>query len=150
MSRKMIHTILTPVSVLCFAVITFGFDVVSRIDYRNLSASDAIAEAWNEPAANLFGIVLLALPVIGAQLLAVEFARVTSFAGGAVLLILSLGLLAWPYFGGYSGYQEALAMNKWTDAALSIGLLPLKGGALLLIPLLVSVVMSRRWKSTSC
>lgn len=146
MSRRSANALLAPISILSFLLITIGCDVFARIEYQHLSVADAVDATIRQPAANLFGLFLLSLPIVGAHLLTIEVGRAANRAVGAVVFAITIGLLAWIYFAGYSSYQQSMAERRWTDATLSLGLLPVKGGVVLFLPLLVAVMAAKQRK----
>lgn len=101
-----------------------------------------------KPVANAFGLVLLSIPFVAAQVLATEFARLTTLAKGIVfhaVVLLALGLL---YFWGYTNYQEALEKRHWTQAQISMLMLVPLGFLVLLVPgILTRAIMKKRQKT---
>ncbi len=148
LSRFRLNALFVPVTLLCFIVLTLGCDLLSRIEVLGLSAADAWAAIMREPAVNPLGLFLLALPMIGSHLLAVEVGRTANLAAGVLVFVVTAVLLAWIYYNGYVSYQEALGSRRWTEATLSLGLLPLKGSVALVLPLFVAVVAARKRRAT--
>jgi hypothetical protein len=107
----------------------------------------ALSSVFHDPAAGIIGTILLALPVFGAELLSVELARVTGLLSAGIVLIAVLCVLIFLYYSGYLHYQTAMDARKWTEASLSLGLLPLKGAAILIVPLLLTVIATKMAKS---
>lgn len=147
MSRISANVLLAPISLLIFLLITLGCDVLSRIEYQHLSITDAIDAAVKQPTANLIGLFLLSLPIVGAHLLTIEVSRAAGRAVGALVFVITIALLACIYCAGYASYQQSMAEKRWTDATLSLGLLPVKGGVVLIFPLVVAVIAAKKRKS---
>lgn len=147
-SRLRLNALFVPVTLLCFIVLTFGCDLLSRVEVLGLPADDAWTAIMREPAVNPLGMFLLALPMIGSHLLAIEVGRTANLAAGVLVFVVTAVVLAWIYYNGYVSYQEAIGARRWTEATLSLGLLPIKGGVALVLPLVVAVVAARKRRAT--
>lgn len=111
-----------------------------------ISLTRAVDAVFHDPVTGFLGFALLALPVLGAELLAVEFAHAVGISKAQIMLLLILAALGLLYHSGYLDYQTALAARKWTAASLSLGLIPVKGAAILVIPLVLVIGAKKRAK----
>lgn len=144
MSRRRLHLWLLPLSVAGFLVMTIGSDVFARIYVNGTSIETAFGLVASDPATNILGFALLMLPVIGAHFLSVEFARIVGIYWGYLLLTFVLVALALLYGFSYIESLQAMRSEKWTAASLSLGLLPVKGALILIVPAAVMLVVQKR------
>jgi ABC-type phosphate/phosphonate transport system substrate-binding protein len=143
--RTKLHAVLAPIAVICLIIATNGSDIAARMTVANESLAAAAAQSfasWLNPLAAL----IIAVPFIAAELLAVEVARYSNLRVAAVLfglVTVALGLL---YFAGYTSSHEAMLQHKWTEASLAVGLLPVQSLPILIVALVAGEVIRRRYK----
>lgn len=125
-----------PLAVMVFLVATTGADLVARTSIAAEPFSAALREHLYWAGVQFAGTTLLLAPFV---VVAIVCARVEKQArrrsaalifGGAMLALLYF------YFQGHQGAQHALVEEKWTAAALSIGLLPFFVG----VPVVLAVI----------
>lgn len=131
-SRKRAHLGFLPFSILGYLVVILGFNALAHISVANKAPSTAVVDVLRHAIESPFASVLLFLPFLGTQVLAVEVA-VRSGAKRAVPFFLGVAIaIGWLFYYGYSGAQHALLEQKWTAAALATGM-PLILSVLVLI-----------------
>jgi len=109
-----------------------------------ISLTAAVDAVFRDPATGFLGFALLALPILGAELLAVELAHAVGMWKAQIMLLAIIAALGLLYRSGYLDYQTGLAAKKWTAASLSLGLIPVKGAAILVIPLVLVIGAKKR------
>lgn len=133
----------TAFSLVCFAAATFCADVGARVLVAGQTLGQAGAEhvqfAIEAPDATMLLLApFLILPLISAVLERYADRRSASIHFAVVALAL-VGL----YAAGHFEAQEALLAEKWTAAALAIGLLPFLAFPILLLAVVAGFVIAR-------
>jgi len=133
-------TCMKPVAYLLLASVvsvaaTTGSDVVARMEVAGETFGYATRDHLSIALNSWVGAIFLLAPflIVGWTAAAIEKRARTRIA----ILVFAVGMvpLTYFYFHGYQAAQHALADEKWTAAALSIGLLPFFVG----IPVLLLV-----------
>lgn len=107
-----------------FLVAVTGSDLFARMSIGHLSPGQAVLEHLEWLGATLIGVVLLLAPFPAVALIGAitnERARTRSAAS---IFAASLLALLYFYFGAFQSAEQAMLDERWTAAALSIGLLP--------------------------
>jgi hypothetical protein len=97
-----------------------GLNIWARVAVAGTDVATAASRSIEHPG----GILILALPFVGAGVLASEVAFRTGTAKATAFLVLLSGALLWLYYRGHVNAEHALAQQKWTAASLEVGLLP--------------------------
>jgi hypothetical protein len=143
--RSTLHAVFAPIAVACLLLATNGSDIAARVTVAEESFGVAVAQSfasWLNPLAAL----IIALPFVAAELLAVEVARYSSVRVAAVLFGLVVAALGLLYFAGYTSSHQAMLQHKWTAASLSVGLLPVQSLPILIVAVIASEIIRRRYK----
>jgi hypothetical protein len=111
-------------------------DIASRIIVARRSFADAVGEHLEMALRPPFATLMLAAPFAALAWLGYRLGCRNAVKRGIALLFLPSVILAYFYFWGLYGSQEALLQRKWTAATLSVGLLPFFVG----IPTVASAV----------
>ena len=111
-------------AVVVFLAATTGADLIARISIAGEPLTVALREHLYYAGMQFVGTIFLLAPFV-----AVAFACSRAHKqvrGSSVPLIFAVAMFAllYFYFKGYQGAQQALLEEKWTAAALSVGLLP--------------------------
>ncbi len=123
-------------TLMSFLVATNGFDVLARMSVGNEPFSKAASESLYFAAVQPIGTVLLLGPFVAVAWLSVYVEAKSNSVSAWLLFVASVGALGWLYFQGYQSAQHAMLQQKWTAAALSVGMLPFMS-----IPVLLAVVV---------
>lgn len=94
---------------------------------------EAVREHLDWASLTMIGIIVLFFPFGIAALVCGAVNKRANTRSAAALFVFAMAALAYFYFGGFQASQHAMLDQKWTAAALSIGLLPFFVG----LPLLV-------------
>jgi hypothetical protein len=117
-----------------------GLNIWAKVAVAGADVGTAASRATEHP----IGIAILALPFVGAGVLASEVAVRTSTGKAITFLALLSGVLLWLYYRGHINAEHALAQQKWTAASLEIGLLPFMSVPVLIVAALLAGGLS--WK----
>lgn len=132
-ARGRLHRYYFLPAVLALAVSTAGYAVLSRMIVAGEAPMRALLDwihlAMSQPLATL----LLALPFVGAELIAVEVERVANRRTAQVVFFLSLAAVSGIYLAGYWAAQHAAVLRDWRAASLALGLMPFKSLPVLLV-----------------
>jgi hypothetical protein len=125
---------------LALLVGTMGADVAARTGVAGDTVEEALAEhlRWWSVGSTLYLFApFFAVGLISALVDKWVSARsaVLMFAGGTLPLL-------YFYFVGYQDAQQALLDEKWTAAALAVGLLPVIAGVPVLLLLLIAAALA--------
>jgi hypothetical protein len=107
----------------CFVGATIGSDVVARVNVVGDSMGRAVSQSIYSALTQL-GTLWLLFPFAVVGFLSVFVARMANSAAALLLFGGSVTGLGWQYFWGYWHAQQAIQEQKWTAAALSVGMLP--------------------------
>lgn len=125
------------VTVAGFCIAVFGADAAARIASLDLSFNEAVFAVLTRPAGGWPPLFLSALPFAGAFEVAKNISEEKGNKWAVIFLIVIIAILWAVYFDGYLSYQDALRLQKSTDAGVGIGLLFLKGFAVVLVPMAI-------------
>jgi hypothetical protein len=112
-------------------------DIASRMVVARRSFNDAVGEHLRMAAIQPFGTLMLAIPFAALGWLSYRQGRRNAMKRGVALLFVPSVVLAYFYYSGFYGSQQALLEKHWTAAALSVGVLPFFVG----IPTVLSAVV---------
>ena len=144
MRRSQAHRVFVPIVLVASIAIIGGADILARMSYEKVGLGIAIKSVWEHPVADLFGMFMLTWPLIAAELLAVECARITDIRRGMGILFLNLLFMIMIYYAGFSSYQDLLHRERWTDASLSLMFTVLQSFVVLAVSLFAIVLLSRK------
>jgi hypothetical protein len=122
---------------LSFFVATNGFDVLARMSVSQEPFAKATSESFYYAAIQPVGTLLLLAPFIAIAWISIRVERKASAVSAWLLFVVSVSALGWFYFEGYQGAQQAMLQERWTAAALSVGMLPFTSAP---VPLLAALV----------
>ena len=105
----------------CIAAVT-GSDLIARMTITG----DTLSAAADEYLASLsvVGIAFLFAPFAGVALICGAANKRAKTRGAVTLFVLGMAALTYFYFRGFEASEQAMLDEKWTAAALSVGLLP--------------------------
>ena len=125
-----------PLALVVFLAATTGADIIARVSIAGETVAVALREHLYWAVGGFVGTIALLAPFLAVAVVCAHAEkRARSRSVGLIFAIAMLTLLTF-YFQGHQGAQRALLEQKWTAAALSIGLLPFFLG----IPLVLAVM----------
>lgn len=124
-------------ALIVFVVVITGSDLIARITMARLTLGEAAREHLEWLSMPVLGFLLLFAPFGGSALICGSANKRARTRSAATLFSLSMTVLGSYYFEGFQASQQAMLDQRWTAAALSIGLLPVFVG----LPLLVVVAV---------
>jgi hypothetical protein len=107
-----------------FVAVITSSDLIARITIAGLTLAEAAREHLQWLSLTVLGVILLFAPFGGIALICGTANKRARTRSAATLFFLSTAVLAYFYFQGFQASQEAMLAQRWTAAALSIGLLP--------------------------
>lgn len=113
-----------PVAVVVFLVATTGSDLIARTSIGGDSFTVALRDHLYWAAAQFAGTIFLLAPFVAVALVSARVEKQARSRSVVVTFALAMLTLLYFYFQGYQGAQQAFLEEKWTAAALSVGLLP--------------------------
>ena len=133
------------IAFIAFVAAVTGSDLVARMSIGQLSLGEAVIEHREWASLTLIGLLLLFAPFMGVALICAKAqrkAQTRSVAGifGAFLL----GLM-YCYFNAFQAAEQSMLDERWTAAALSIGLLPFFVGLPAILLALGAALMASRF-----
>ncbi len=128
-------------SLLCFLVATIGSEALANTLQTQAPLISAIHESIHTSLSQPIGSLLLAAPFFGVGVVAANLAKGVSPFQAKVFFVSSAAALTALYLSGYWAAQQALLAQKWTAAALSVGLLPFKSILILLLAAIAAGVL---------
>lgn len=130
---------------LAFLVATNGFDILARVSVGREPFSKAASESFYYAAIQPIGSLLLLAPFIALAWLSLRVEQKANAVSAWALFVISVSALGWFYFEGYQGAQHAMLQEKWTAAALSVGMLPFTSVPVLLLAALLGGLIVWKW-----
>jgi uncharacterized membrane protein (DUF485 family) len=127
-----------PLAVVVSLIATTGADLVSRMSIAGEPFAAALRDHLYLAGEQFVGTMLLLAPFV---IVAFVCAFVEKQARGrsvAVIFAIAMLTLLYFYFQGHQAAQHAFLEEKWTAAALAIGLLPFFIG----IPVILAVIVA--------
>ena len=118
-----------------FIAVVAGSDLFARITIAGEAIDNAVTEHLHWASLTIIGNIALFVPFGGTALICGATNKRAKTRSAAALFFIAMAVLAYFYFGGFQAAQHAFLDERWTAAALSIGLLPFFVG----LPLLVVV-----------
>jgi hypothetical protein len=132
-TRPKLHRYYFLPALLALVLSTAGWAVLARVAVAGESPLrallDTIHMAMSQPLASL----LLAMPFVAAEMIAVEIERVANRRTALVVFFASLVAIAAIYLAGYWAAQHAAARKDWAAASMALGLMPFKSLVVLTI-----------------
>ena len=128
-------------SMLFFLAATNGFEVLASVLQTQASITSALHKSIHSSLSQPVGSLLLAAPFFGIGVVAANLAKGVSPFQAKVFFASSVAGLGALYLAGYWAAQQALLAQKWTAAALSVGLLPFKSILVLLLAAIAAGVL---------
>lgn len=138
MAPLRLHLQYATASLLCFLVATNGFEVLASSLLTNVSILSAVRESVHYSISQLMGSLLLAAPFFVVGVVSANLAKGVGSFQARVFFVSSVAALSALYLSGYWAAQQALLAQKWTAAALFVGLLPFKSILILLLAAIVA------------
>jgi hypothetical protein len=127
-----------------FAMAVTGSDVVAKMDVSGMPLAEAFKQHVEWASLSILGVFFLFAPYAVAALVCAKVNEVARTRTAATLFVLSLSTLSYFYFGGFQAAEQAMVDERWTAAALSIGLLPFFIGVPLVLILFGAAFIARR------
>ena len=127
-------------AICAFLVATTGGDLSARTTIAGNTFGQAFTAHIQWASSTFIGVLLLFLPFAGVAYIAFNLQKLGKIFDVFAIFLLSVTILVYFYFRGFSGSQLALVEGKWTASALEIGLLPFFVG----IPLLLVMQVGGR------
>jgi len=123
----------TTASLLCFLVATIGFEVLASVLQTQAAVIFSLHESIHSFFSQPIGSLLLAAPFLVIGIVAANLAKGVGSFQAKVFFVSSVAALGALYLSGYWAAQQALLAQKWTAAALSVGLLPFQSILILVL-----------------
>lgn len=118
-----------PISALAVGIgATVGSDILARMWIGGETLAAASSEHLHYALGSWVGTIFLLAPFLVVGCVSAAFQRQKDVRSAGVISTVGLMPLSYFYFQGYQAAQYALAEERWTAAALSIGLLPFAVG----------------------
>jgi hypothetical protein len=133
------------VALLGGVISTNGFHIAVSVLISSQPVGSATFESFRLSFEQPVGTVLLLAPHFVVGLIAYRIGRLSGLWLGQAYYAFGWLTLAALYWVGYSSAEHALMEEKWTAAALSIGLLPFQSVPLLLVLSIVGAAIL--WKT---
>ncbi|WP_310468134.1 hypothetical protein [Sphingomonas sp.] len=112
------------IAFIAFVAAVTGSDLVARMTIGQLSLGEAISEHLEWASLTLIGILFLLAPFLCVAIMCAKAQRKTRARSVTVIFGASLIALMYRYFDAFQAAEQAMLGERWTAAALSIGLLP--------------------------
>jgi hypothetical protein len=120
-------------SLLCFLGATNGFEVLASVSLTEAPVFSALRESIHTSLSQPIGSLLLAAPFLCVGIVATKLAKHVGLFQAKIFFVFSVVALGALYLSGYWAAQQALLAQKWTAAALSVGLLPFQSILILVL-----------------
>jgi hypothetical protein len=132
------------VALVAFVVVVTGSDLVARMTVSHLPLGEAVREHLEWVSLTLFGLLFLLAPFVCVAVICGKTNRKARTRSVGTIFATSILALAYFYFGGFQAAEQSMVAERWTAAALSIGLLPFFIGLpLILLSLGAALAASR-------
>ena len=133
-----------PLALAVFLAATAGADVIARTSIAGETLTSALNKHFYWAARQFNGTALLFTPFLVVAFLCGHMEKKTRRRSVVFVFVASMLTLLYFYFQGYQGAQHALLEEKWTAAALSVGLLPIFiGGPVVLAVIGAGALLAR-------
>ena len=113
-----------PLAVVVFLAATTGADLIARTSIAGEPLAAALREHLYYAGLQFVGTILLLAPFVAVAFVCSRAEKQARSRSVALIFAAAMFTLLYFYFQGHQGAQHALLEEKWTAAALSIGLLP--------------------------
>lgn len=141
MSTSRLHLGYAIASFVCFLVATNGSDALAGTMLAHVPISTAIRDSVHTSLSQPSGSLILAAPFFIIGIVAAKLAKAAGSLQAKAFFTLSIAGLCALYLSGYWAAQHALLAEKWTAAALSVGLLPFQSILILVLAAFVAGFM---------
>lgn len=131
--RARLHRHYFPPALAALVLGTAGWSVLARLAVGGEAPMRALLDTIHMAMSQPLASVLLALPFVAAELVAVEIERVANRRTAKVVFFTSLAAIAAIYLAGYWAAQHAALRKDWPAASLALGLMPFKSVPVLLV-----------------
>ena len=128
-------------SFLCFLVATNGSEILASALQTNTPLLSTVRKSFYYAVFAPLGTLFLALPFFGVGIVSANLAKVVGLFQAKVFFVSSVAALGALYLSGYWSAQQSLLAQKLTAAALSVGFLPFKSIAILLLASIVAALL---------
>ena len=126
------------------AIAVTASDMVAKTGVGGMPLAEALKQHLEWASLTILGVFLLFAPYAAVALVCAKVNEVTRTRSAATLFVLSLSALSYFYFGGFQAAEQAMVDERWTAAALSIGLLPFFVGVPLVLILIGAAFIARK------
>ena len=113
-----------PLAVVVFLAATTGADLIARTSIAGEPFAVALREHLYWAAVQFVGTIILFAPFVAVAFVCARAEKRARSRSVALIFAAAMLSLLYFYFQGHQGAQRAMLEEKWTAAALSIGLLP--------------------------
>ena len=127
-----------------FVIAVTGSDMAAKMAVSGLSLVEALKQHLEWASLTIIGILFLFAPYAVTALICAKLNEHCRTRTAATLFVLTLIALSYFYFGGFYAAEQAMAAERWTAAALSIGLLPFFIGVPVLLGLIGAAFIARK------
>lgn len=132
------------IAIAIFLVAVTGSDLIARMTIAGDTLGVAVGGYLHWASLTLVGIIFLFVPFPVVALICGVANKRAKTRSAVALFVLAMAALTYFYFGGFQASQQAMLDEKWTAAALSIGLLPFFIGLPISgVAAIIAVVLSR-------
>ena len=132
------------IAFIAFVAAVTGSDLVARMTISQLSLSEAVSEHLEWASLTVVGLVFLLAPFLFVALICAKAHRKALARSAVSIFGASLLALMYCYFGAFQAAEQSMIDERWTAAALSIGLLPFYVGLpVILLALGAAAIASR-------
>jgi hypothetical protein len=131
--RPKLHRHYAPIALGALVLCTAGWSIVARMALSGEAPLRALLDTIHMAMSQPLATVLLAMPFVAIEMIAVEIERVANRRTAQVVFLASLAVIAGVYLAGYWTAQHAAARRDWPAASLALGLMPFKSIPILLV-----------------
>jgi uncharacterized membrane protein YhaH (DUF805 family) len=131
-------------AIVAFVIAVTGSDMVAKMSVSDLSIGEAFDQHLEWASLTTIGILLLFAPYAAAALICARLSEHSRSGVAAILFAVALIVLSYFYFGGFHAAEQAMVDERWTAAALSIGLLPFWVGVPLVLALIGAALIAKK------
>jgi hypothetical protein len=125
---------------------TAGSDILARMWIADETLGFATGEHLRYAESGWMGTLFLLAPFLAVGWISAAFHKREQTRSAFLLFAVGLIPLIYFYFDGYQAAQQALADERWTAAALSIGLLPFFVGIPVVLLVGIAAVVALRFE----
>ncbi len=145
-SRGRLHRFYSPWALGAAALCIVSFNVLARIAIGGEAFGRALLDTIHTVMSQPVASAMLGLPFFAAAVLGVEVERLANRRTGSTIFFACLAGIVAIYLAGYWSAQQSLATKSWTAASLTIGLMPFKSLAVLVVGVLAGFYCQRYFK----